>query len=328
MRQTELFQPRTLRGCKVYPDLSGHKWTSEEQDAFLWLSSQPDENGHLLPLSEWARRFNLNRNTVGSWAHRHSLGQKLTGKRGRPSLLDTQAHEDILRDVKRRRDAHDCMKLSEFLGEVSKVVEDTACRRSSAFRPPCARTAKRVQSRLDLRERTAQRLSRARLIACSDIRMTYSLWIMLKACAENLPPQVLWNFDATTFQVSFTNDEKVLVVGDGDEETPASSIGDSVLEIGVKWIFMASASSHVAPFVFVICVNDMDSEAFLVFEVDGLAWSRDPGSTGYLVFCKTRNGNAALFQWFLTNVVIPTVTKLRDWSFPQVKFKDLVSFHL
>jgi hypothetical protein len=47
-----------------------------------------------------------------------------------------------------------------------------------------------------------QVISEARFKAGSDPRMAYSMWIMAKAYTEDLPPQQIWNWDATQFIVS------------------------------------------------------------------------------------------------------------------------------
>ncbi len=52
-------------------------------------------------------------------------------------------------------------------------------------------------TKLDFKPKVPQIITKARFEAYSDVRMSYSVWIMVKALTQDMIPQLHWNWDAT-----------------------------------------------------------------------------------------------------------------------------------
>ena len=71
----------------------------------------------------------------------------------------------------------------------------------------------------------AQTITQARLQACSDWRLAYSQWIMIKSCSEKLNRQNIWNWDATQLVYNSHSHEMVCVPVADDDEEPVTASG-------------------------------------------------------------------------------------------------------
>lgn len=160
--------------------------------------------------------------------------------------------------------------------------------------------------------RKPQPLTQARFIACSDVRMSYSLYIMLKACTEDVLPQLLWNWDSTQFVTKASGPQRVCIVKNSGITEPISSVDENVMPSCVKWMHMGSANGECAPFVLLVAIPELEEEDFFHYEVGGLSQFNCSGQFGHLTFCKSRAGNDRFFEWFITKIAIPTITACRE----------------
>lgn len=198
---------------------------------------------------------------------------------------------------------------------ILKATRHTSERQNALRIDPSLRTIKSIKSLAGLELHTPQIVSKARMEACSDPRMLYSVWIMMNSLTKSLPPQLIWNWDATQFIVGQSDrDKKVYSVklDDGSaNRTPLGLVGDESLDIAIKWMFMGSAAGAAAPLVFMAAVDGLNVEECKVFAIPGLTSTVDSNAVGYLCLCPTRAGNAAFFSWFIQNIAITTVEKCR-----------------
>jgi hypothetical protein len=76
---------------------------------------------------------------------------------------------------------------------------------------------------------------------------------------------------------------------------------------------MGSASGEVISLILLIAISDMKEDDFVVIEVPGLnQYGNSELVVGYVTFCQTRAGNANFFNWFMTQVAIPKVCRVRE----------------
>jgi len=183
-----------------------------------------------------------------------------------------------------------------------------------------ASTVRSIKIRANISDVIPQTISDARLKACSDTRMSYSMYIMLKPFTEKLPKQLIWNFDATQFVCQKSGSGKhVCIVKDKRDDTPVTAVGDETLDIAIKWLHMGSAAGEAIPLVFLVSIPDMNDTDFVVYEVPGLNQYGVSEICGYVAFCRTRAGNENFFTWFIREVAIPKVCKVRDVYSLQVR---------
>lgn len=156
-------------------------------------------------------------------------------------------------------------------------------------------------------------ITHARMTACSDVRMSYTQWVMLKACTDGLSAQQIWNWDATQIvSNNSTHANEVFVVNENTKTEPLSIVGDERLGFGIKWLHLASAAGEYGPLIFIVAVENMSDNDYWVEKVFGLSQCNSSSSFGYLVFCKNRSANSAFYEWFITNIAVPTINLCRD----------------
>jgi hypothetical protein len=177
-----------------------------------------------------------------------------------------------------------------------------------------ARTVSRIKRDAKIKAKRFQTITAARKKACLDPRMTYSMWVMLLAFITTLWNVMKWNWGATQFLCKPAGTGALTcVVEDEDTKTPVTAVADNSLNLCVKWMHMGSAAGEVIPLVILIAAKEMDAAACEIIPINGLAYNGAVGQTGYLVFTKTRAGNAAFFRWFALTIVAPTINDSQDF---------------
>ena len=83
------------------------------------------------------------------------------------------------------------------------------------------RLVKEYISKLNLMKRSPQVITPVRDKACSDPRMIYSTMVMAEAYSKNLPPELIWNWDATFIINTPGVDQPVYVVKDDNLLIPS-----------------------------------------------------------------------------------------------------------
>jgi len=96
-----------------------------------------------------------------------------------------------------------------------------------------------------------------------------------------------------------------------DDKTPVISAGEETLEFGIKWMHMGSAYGEAIPLILVVACDELKEDEYEAYQIPRMSHSCVPGAFGYLVFCKTRVGGPSFFRWFLTEIVVPTVSDSR-----------------
>ena len=87
----------------------------------------------------------------------------------------------------------------------------------------------------------------------------------------------------------------------------------------IKYFLLMSAAGKTAPPIFLLADDKMDKDAIDIHQIYGLSSSTSPDEFSYVVFTKTRSGNAALFRWMTNLVLIDFVNKIRNHLRPEVK---------
>lgn len=319
------FTLRTLRSGSVFCDLRDPPLTSEEKLYFLhniWFKREDQNDISDVGLLE---RYNLAASTVRRWVHAYVSTGTIPERVGRPSLMDQQGKTYSDSILNEREEAKNPMSPEETNDLLVDAIKATAKRRNEVLLSrPCADTLKKYKQELKVHTVKPQMQSIARFKACSDPRMSYAMWIMLKACTSSLPPNLIWNWDATQFICKRSGSGKmVCVIENRDRSKPVTKIGDDPLDIAIKWMHMGSANGQAVPLVLLVAVPDMKDEEFHYFAIPGLTYGVDIDAIGYLAFCKTRVGNSNFFRWFVSTIAIPAVVASRNRHESKVSYKTL-----
>lgn len=278
-------------------------------------STQSD--GEKMTLTTLSNRYNIPRRTIRDWEERYRTGHYLHEAAGQPSNLDAKARSDIKSDLKRRR----LEKKPPDEKEMAKLFHDgvaaTGSRQNRVIPDPSASSIQKYKEEMGISRNTPQVASNARYIAGNDIRMSWTMWIMMKSLTENITfSQPLWNWDATQFVVSLSDKvRKVYTIKVEDtkiKSAPLSVVGNETLVIGIKWMHMGSATGPAIPLVLLIAVDGLTDPNCFVYPIAGMTSCVQGNSVGYLCFCPTRVGNDKFFTWFIQHVAIPAISDAQD----------------
>lgn len=147
----------------------------------------------------------------------------------------------------------------------------------------------------------------------------YCMYAMCDAFCKDLSPHMIFNWDATQFVLGNDGPNTIVtILCDELKNIPASVESKETLGFAVKLYHFHSAAGILAPPVFILSDDSMNSEEYIATRMKGLSKTFSPGSYGWLVFTKTRYCNKAFYQWFLTNVICPFVDLIRKEDALQV----------
>jgi hypothetical protein len=81
-------------------------------------------------------------------------------------------------------------------------VEATTNRKNRLIDDPCAATMGKYKGELKISRNTPQVVSQTRYTACSNVRMLWTMWVLLKILTKSITfPQFLLNWDAARFVI-------------------------------------------------------------------------------------------------------------------------------
>lgn len=282
---------------------------------FLHLMTNQEADGKPLSMDAFCTRYGLARSRVRHWRDRLEDDLLLHGKRGRPRAIDAEGMDEICGEMKRRRTEKNPPDEAAMVSIITAAVHATGGRRKVVAEDPSLSTIQRTKDSLKVTLRKPQVITKARFEACSDPRMSYTVWIMVDAMTKFMPPELFWNWDATQFVVGQSDSSKKVFSIKLDEgntkDKPLSIVGEESLDIGIKWMFMGSAAGVSAPVVLLLAVDSLGVEDFEVFKIPGLAATVGSKDVGYICFCHSRAGNSKFFKWFIENVAIDCVEQSR-----------------
>lgn len=239
----------------------------------------------------------------------------------RPHKVDDIGLEYLRLQILRRKDDLNPIKESEWYPMVDKTASETDVRRggNGLNVSVSKRTAKQMLKDMNATIEKGQKTTKARHRESKDIRNFAGMAIMNEACAKGKPPQMIGNYDATQFVVSVKNEELLITIKrehlDGsvdDGNLPLTSVDDSALSFGIKWMMTANAIGHLGDDVFLVNDPNMSSEDFHCYPMKGLTHRNIPEKSGWLCFCKTRAGNANFFHWYSSEIMPKFVHQCRQ----------------
>jgi hypothetical protein len=102
--------------------------------------------------------------------------------------------------------------IHQMRGSMTDIIHQSVLRTSERqnrlIEEPSVGAMKKIKLEAGTELKTPQIITKARQLACSDIRMSYSVWIMVKSLSDNLLPHFICNWDATQFVVGQSDKSK------------------------------------------------------------------------------------------------------------------------
>jgi hypothetical protein len=224
----ELFTPRELHGRKVYEDLRGIQLSSCEKDHLVNLANNRIDCSEEMNVSKVASRYNIPRSTFEDWKLSKEKGHVLHDSPGKPCSLDATSFMNLKQCTAREKEK-DPVTDGEMYNLIKMEASNTKRRRNQPDEEISDFTVSRMIQFMNVKRVTPQILPEARKVACSDPRMSYAMWIMIKACSENLLPNGIFNWDATQISYYEPGHGKKVFVVEKPRTDPVSSGGKSPL---------------------------------------------------------------------------------------------------
>lgn len=284
----------------------------------VWKIGQKNLN-----IGIWCAKNDFSRSTVYSWRKTIQNGGMLHGQAGRPLLVDEKALSEVSNFVAEGRLNGQAPDQDTVKALLFKKVDETAARRGQVhLGTACDRSLSTYMSIGDLRTKSAQDKSDARLEAENDVSTAVSSILMWKYVLEYVKnPNKIINFDATQFSIGPANAAKTKVVVSVKNEADPHNAGrplssnktSSDLNYFIKYFCICTLSGLLcSTFVFVLADSRMGDEELYWYKVPGLTNSSSEDGFGYVVFTKTRCANAAFFAWFVEHVLVPFIKRLDE----------------
>lgn len=314
----------TRRGVSYF-NLSDHSFSAHEKRFLaeevvgmhsLLQATNTFRGGGDVTAFGFSERYQIPRRTVRDWVSKFSIDNPhFQEYSGRPPDLDSEALIKMEGQLVDRRSARNPVLNSEFNTLLCDLKMETSERKGKRVSDVTVstRAEKRIKKEHQLTFRKTRAITNARIVVARDIRAVYKQAAMLMAFSANMSAEYKFNFDATTFECKPTGAGDMAICKytkeDKDEVVSENESGD--LSVFVKWMFLNNAAGEVSPLVLIVAVKEMPPDVFYCAEVTGMSHELGIGSAGFLYCCRSRAGNAALWNHWYLNVVVPTIKIVR-----------------
>lgn len=328
----ECFQRITATRSDDYrfEDLKNHQFTKYEKDFLaaellgfhsLLTPTKILNNG----IERWtaqgfAQRHNICHQKIDLWKKNLSSGKGNKEGPGCYTALDDVGKENICKRINDGNSSTCSLLISDLRPVIENERKETRKRRGAAVQAEEEITVstsyvQKFRCMNNIQARSAQDLTPARLKALLDIRMSYRIACMYEAFSGHLPATHKWNADATTMVVHKPGQGSNVCYIPGPDALKKldSSVVTNDLALLVKWVLMCNADGYTSPLVLIVTVNTMPEGKFFVHKTQGLSEKQAFRSAGWIYFCNSRAGNAALWQHWFLHVVLPTLSEAQAY---------------
>jgi len=240
-------------------------------------------------------------------------GKSLHSHSGRPLLFDNERKMDIINEITMKKE----LKRAINEGELRRLMYEKAVitdqqkggngilRRGEISKSSFDKYIKMMK----ITKEKGQTTTNARREAMFDVRNFISMAVMNASLSANLSHHCIGNIDATQFLLQFTDQQKLISI---DKLLPTTKTQESTMNIFIKQFFLVNAAGFTGPPLFVISHNLLNDEQMIVLEINGLSFSFDGKSNGYIVFCNNRGGNKLFFNWLFTFYIVESVEMFKS----------------
>jgi hypothetical protein len=342
--KSTLFTRSTSNASTVlYSDLSDYLFTPKEKE-FFCAAVDGDIGSNKMSMVARCSRYRIPYNTVKKWLskyRKHRIQYKYAGKpcafteemieeckiefaknrqlKSTPVAIEasTSANASVLgarkprnfKSVpKKRYDPAETKKILNLMYRKSQSQQH----RKMVRQAMCRNTLLATKKRMNIKTTRGGDMTQARLLAGQNPRSAYTMYLMLEAFASRLDAHNKFNSDAT--QITCDSDSKggyTCYIDNVDDTKPPSSTNYSgELSMAVKWMHLNNGAGEVAPTVLVFAIPTMPEGSFFVRKIVGLRNTAHHDSFGYIIFCKTRGGNEAVWSWYFSQFAIPFIREL------------------
>lgn len=248
---------------------------------------------------------------------KQSLGYDIFHKQGRRAKVDDIGIENLRAQITDAKSKKKSLTKKEVTALIILEVDATSERAGEAPNGKISKTSlKRVRALIESTNVKGQHKTAARIDAEEDPRNCFSMIAMCYAFAKGLISAMIFNWDATQFKVCGDTSYNVEIVSCKNDglTMPSTRQSPGETDIFVKLYHYHNAAGNVASPVYCVACESMAADDFLVKPIIGLGSDAAIGSTGYLVFTKTRCCNEAFYRWYVREIVVPFLVDARKYN--------------
>ena len=261
---------------------------------------------------KWIKRYNIPKTNIRRWLQIYKEGRMFHSFDHRPQAVDDEELDNFAELLLTKKANHEPVTEIAFGKALTEARNNTNNKRHLPVNPNDMdhRTIKKIKTKMDVQVTKPQRLTVARKKAMTCPRLTFRWACLLEGLSAHTDPHYKINIDATAALIKCDGaGTMVCTLVDDDDKSVIQSV-ESGGEIGVilKWMHLCTAAGECGPLLLIIAVASMPEGSFHVEKVVGLSNTADVAREGYILFTKTRAGNAAAWQWMFMHYVIPTLS--------------------
>lgn len=247
-----------------------------------------------------AEKYQIRPGRIAKWNDKLNKGQKLCANDGRPKKLSSNEMDDISKMIRQGVDQKHILSVEQ----VATAFKEKVSAASKGGQTVSDRTIRRWKCQLGFRTMTVEPTTEARRKAVLDVLNALSLIVMLQVVLLHVKhAPLIVNYDSTQFAFGGGTRNTKGVVPEGLDHAETVSGSGMLNDESIKYYAIMSAAGIIcSSIVLVVADENMAKEDISVHKVHTLSISAGVDGVGYVVFCRSRCGNAAFFQWF--NVVI------------------------
>ena len=325
------FRVNARIGVNYYQDLSDHKFSSIEK-IFMCQEiqrSRDNENFYLeatnmiggrgvVSIRGLSERYCVSLLTITEWFKRFKVGAVIQGAdvKGQPHAIDEEELEALKVSIQTADKIKKPLSTKDVYALCGVAKVRTAWKRGRILPDEDSKVDRKTFNQyielagIDIRK--AQFMTQARIDALLDIRLTYRMACCYYAYASHLPSYYKWNADCTTIECSTSGEETRFCVirerNDREQVTSTDVTGD--LSLLVKLFGLGNAGGEIGPLTAIVAIKDLPEGEFYAEQVTCFTCSTEVADApGWLYFCRSKGGCAALWRHWFVNVCIPTMCK-------------------
>jgi 2C-methyl-D-erythritol 2,4-cyclodiphosphate synthase len=268
-------------------------------------------------LKEISAQTKLSTSAIKNWIHRHKIGQKFYEKGGGRRFISDDQLTKVKAAITVAAEGGDGMSR----GDTEKLLKASADTpgfngRTGIAKTICKRSISNYYSRLQLVEKTAEYKTETRFQAENDIKNAVSQVVMWHSVLQLVSgASNIINYDATQYGWNDSRKKPTVMVGRSfkmEGAKPLSTVAAKTTvdpDFFIKYFCIVTASGELYPnHVFVLADAKLKPGEMHHYTVKGL------GTTalehGHIVFCETRSGNQAFFEWLTCKILLEWIKRL------------------
>jgi hypothetical protein len=243
-------------------------------------------------------------------------GKQLQATAGNVAYLDEAGEQELREIVAKATQNDEGKRSSQYMPELVEIINKSKAARGDGKEVDLVSKSyiKKLEKKGVIDSGGAiEYTTEARGREEGDILNAVSILAAMEAIGKYVPPSLLINTDATTFEIGEgEHTGKVWHVKEEFGKRMVTGKRKSALPMGFKYFAGGSGIGKSMKAVIIAACDSLKPDDCLIWQVPGLAASNSDTDYGWLVLMKTRQPNAKFWDWYAKEVVVEFVKRQRE----------------